>query len=380
MNVLHMQTETVRSTARQILQTSAQAHTELQSLLRAAKSLEVAWRSKSGDAFLADTTELLRRLQLQSELLTILAERLAREAMEWEQADHNGAAAFRALVANRSPMLTVSIFSGGPGNTYRFTSVIMPLFAWLSIGKRLMEFPGWLNSIVDQFLPSAEIVSPVAEGSAPPDQTPSKSFGDLLKETPLEGTASTDAAPASFPSPQADSPARDSRYDSYYNIPIQSQGILYGSAACLPTSLSMITEYYHAKDSVNQSVSAEGLRNMLDLGDGTEGVGVKLDKLNDDLNELGYTNVRNFQSDMDGLRKELADGPVVANIGVRLVSQPTRTLDGPGATNHSVVIRGVSADGVLINDPWSGSEIKLSNEQFASMWSRGDHWLQTVRP
>jgi predicted double-glycine peptidase len=363
-----------------MLQASTRAQTELQSLLRAAKSLEAAWQSKSGDEFLIDATEVIRRLQMQYELLMVLAERVDREALEWEQADHNGAMAFRASNTHFVQALPISIFSGGPGVPSRFTSAVIPLFAGLSIGTLQGKLPGWLNSLLERFFPPTEIISPIAEGSASPQQTPSTTFGDLLKENPHQDTAPAASPSAEIPSQQPAPPSAKEGYDIYYDIPVQSQGALYGSAACLPTSLSMITGYYHARDSANQAISPEGLRNMLDPGDGTEGRGVTLDKLNDDLNELGYTNVRNFQSDMDGLRKELSDGPVVANIGVKLVSSPSRALDGPGATNHSVVVRAVSANGVLINDPWSGSEIQLTQEQFSSMWSKGDHWLQTVRP
>jgi uncharacterized protein YukE len=380
MTTIHLQTENGHQTASMLKQNGAVCLEEVQGLQRALQNLEMSWQGNAQIEFTAQANSLVRQLLAQIDALQMLAEKLEREVIEWEETDRRGGQSFpmsgSALFLGISP----PIFSGGAnGITWPATGVV-PLFAGLSVGSLWQGVPAWLRSFLDRFYTPAEIVSPIAEGPAVPQTAPGKSFGDLIKEMPQAGpTASTEAKPAATVSAEP-SVLPSSEYDIYYDIPAKSQGNLYGNAACLPTSLSMVTDYFHGKDSSNPSVSPEGLKNMLDPGDGTYGVGVKLDKLNDDLAELGYKNVKNFQSDMDGLKKALADGPVVANVGVKLVSNPARGLDGPGAVNHSVVVRGVSSTGVLINDPWSGSEMKLTNEQFSAMWGRGEHWIQTVRP
>ncbi len=376
MTTLHMQTENVHETARQMTQGGEQAVLALRSLSRAVQTLQNTWKGDSSEEFGLEMQDILRRLNTQTDFLLELAGRLDREATEWEVTDRGGWEFFQKAGSNLFRGVPSSIFSGGAN------SAVIPLFAGLSIGQFLGGLPAWLNSFLDRFFSPAELISPIPEESAtiPAPKPPSKTFGDINKETSqASASAETDSHLVDKPeSEPAASPP--SGYDIYYDIPAKSQGKLYGSAACLPTSLSMITDYYHAKDAANRTISPEGLKDMLDPGDGTSGVGVKLDKLNDDLGELGYT-AKNFPSDMDGLKEELANGPVVANIGVRLVSSPARGLDGAGSTNHSVVVRGVASDGgILINDPWSGSEIKLTTEEFSAMWSKGEHWMQTVRP
>lgn len=142
----------------------------------------------------------------------------------------------------------------------------------------------------------------------------------------------------------------------------------------------MLTKYYHGQDPVNKAVEPGDLIKMLDEGDGTSGSGIGLDKLNDDLNEIGYKVTRNFQSDMTGLKDELKTGPLVVNVKVGLTSSPERALLEGNAYNHSVLVKGVSGANVLINDPWSGKEMEIPSDQFERMWSNGGHWAQVVRP
>ena len=77
-------------------------------------------------------------------------------------------------------------------------------------------------------------------------------------------------------------------YTVYHPVPPQSQGERYGRAACLPTAASMILEYYHSQNPAHRTASPDDLIGMLDSGDGTPGKGITLDRLNDDLGELGY--------------------------------------------------------------------------------------------
>ncbi|MGB9723152.1 MAG: hypothetical protein ACP5OO_03065 [Chloroflexia bacterium] len=87
--------------------------------------------------------------------------------------------------------------------------------------------------------------------------------------------------PAAAPSPPAG-------YELYHDLSPRSQGALYGNAACLPTSVSMVLDYYHAQDAAHRTALPGELVRMLDPGDGTPGQGVPGNRMQDELAELGY--------------------------------------------------------------------------------------------
>lgn len=168
------------------------------------------------------------------------------------------------------------------------------------------------------------------------------------------------------------------KYDVYYNIPAISQGTRFGNAACLPTSMSMVLDYYHDSNSNLKSATADELIIMLDYGDGTKGNGIRLDGLDDDIKELGYeSNVT--ASDIGGLVSELKEGPVIVNVGVQLESSP-RDIKQAGSTNHAMLVKALNENTVVVNDPWSGSEKVFSRKTFEGMWSNGHNYMVTVRP
>jgi len=211
--------------------------------------------------------------------------------------------------------------------------------------------PGALKRLIDEKFPPAH----------PPQATPPALSG-------VEGSAQTT-------SPQSPSDG----YDIYYNIPPKSQGALYGSAACLPTSMSMALDHFHAQNPANQTASPNALIGMLDQGDGTLGNGVGLDKLNDDLGELGYNSTVRT-GNMDELGNALNDGPVIVNSQVGLVSTPARDIQPIGTTNHAILVKAINSDSVVINDPWSGTEKVLPRATFEQMWNGGGNYMVIVRP
>jgi uncharacterized protein YvpB len=71
---------------------------------------------------------------------------------------------------------------------------------------------------------------------------------------------------------------------------------------------------------------------------------------------------------------------VIVNAGVKLVSKPARDITQAGSTNHSILVKAISDDSVLVNDPWSGSEKSFSRELFEKMWSNGQNYMVIVRP
>jgi len=169
-------------------------------------------------------------------------------------------------------------------------------------------------------------------------------------------------------------------YTIYHPVSPQSQGERYGRAACLPTAASMILEYYHSQNPAHRAASPDDLIGMLDSGDGTPGKGVTLDKLNDDLGELGYTATTRTGS-LEDLGNLLREGPVIANIKVDLIGTPGNGDIRMGhSVHHSVVVKGMSADAVIINDPWSGKEKAIERTTFEQMWREGGNYMVIIRP
>ncbi|MCX6056694.1 MAG: C39 family peptidase, partial [Chloroflexi bacterium] len=196
--------------------------------------------------------------------------------------------------------------------------------------------PVWLNSFIDKFFPPPKIISPIVETPFPETSEATTPLGELNKKSASQATES--AKPAETVTPPVETPAAPespaSKYDTYYDIPAKSQGTEYGSAACLPTSMSMVLDHFHNGDADLKTATPGELVKMLDNGDGTSGSGVGLDKLNDDLAELGYqSNVTT--GSMEDLSTQLKDGPVIVNTGVKLLSVPARDIAStPGATNQ----------------------------------------------
>jgi uncharacterized protein YukE len=386
MTILHMQTETVRNTAQGMKQSSEAMSAEMQALRASVQRLVTAWDSSASDQFQGEADDLLRQLMRQQESLSILAERVTREVQEWEDVDNRGSQSMRAGASFAAFGLPTA---GGLGSLpFLNGSAILPLFTAISAIPLLSGLPAWLNSFLDKFFVPPAIVSPVpsevegpiAEGTNTTEPgalqhlineklsaKTKTTFGDLLNESPQ---ATESAKPAEPPKPA---------YDTSYDVPAKSQGALYGSAACLPTSMSMALDYYHTQDSANQTASPDTLIGMLDKGDGTWGSGIGLDKMNDDLGELGYKTTVN-SGNMDDLSTALKGGPVIVNSQVVLVSVPARDIIANGSVNHAILVKAINSDSVVVNDPWSGTEKTFSRPTFEKMWNGGSNYMIVVRP
>lgn len=196
-------------------------------------------------------------------------------------------------------------------------------------------------------------------------------FGTLLEKYEREKKDTAESIQSQLPKGPV------GKYDIYYDIPVKSQGTLYGSAACLPTSMSMVLDYYHNSNSNLKTATADELVKMLDPGDGTS-KGIYLNKLDDDLGELGYrSNV--IPGNMDELNAKLKEGPVIVNVGVQLENFP-RNIKQAGSTNHAMLVKAINTNSVVVNDPWSGSEKTFSRQIFENMWSNGENYMVIVRP
>jgi len=387
-----MQTETVRSAALGMKQSSETMGAQLQSIRQALQNLQITWEGSASDQFNAEADAMLRTsIQLQ-EAIAILSVRLEREVQEWEQVDQRGAAAFRGSLFGAgwlSSGIGLPVTAGG-STTSSMTFAILPLMTALSVSQLLTGIPSWLSGFLDRFFPPPTIISPLADNlpsSAPKAATSSaaSTFGDLLKKPPSE--SSPNATSSAQPATQPQAAPADNKYDIYYDVPTESQGDLYGSAACSPTAAVMVMDYFHAKDPANQTVTPSKLVGMLDKSDGTPGKGMPLTNITDELNSLGYKDISvKVNANMQDLKSELNTGPVIVTSGVSIVGPGTiksdvpRAITGPGSVGHALVVKGVSADTVAVNDPWSGSSMDIPMNTFSKMWNNGENAIYAIRP
>ncbi len=162
-----------------------------------------------------------------------------------------------------------------------------------------------------------------------------------------------------------------------YGVPLENQlSIKYkgaiGSLACTPTSISMITEYYHSVDASNKGLSPLDLIQMQepDAESFSMRSGSSANWFFDDLNDAGYTISYNQNKNTIGnLKEQLTSGPVLA-----LVKQSS-------GANHAVVVTGSQNGYVSIADPWQGVNRTYTEQQFVKMWKGlDDGWLVSIRP
>lgn len=390
MTTLHLNTETGHQTASTLRQSAVTAMEEVQSLRRAVQNLEVTWQGNAQMEFTSGMNSISMQLQTQIESLQMIVERLDREVIQWEEVDRRGSSMFQGNRMNISFLMPP--LTGGGWSSDSVQNFFAPLMTSVSIAPFLANLPPWLSKFLDSLFPPKEIISPIPDTLEPPESgtTP---LGELLKKPPTQTPpvepapeppqqpAQPEVPPTATPSAQPNtSPANG--YDVSYDIPAKSQGALYGSAACLPTSMSMVTDYYHAKDASLQAVTPKQLVDMLDPGDGTStgsSPGIGLDRLNDDLAEIGYqSNVQ--PGSMDDLTSKLKEGPVIINAGVSLISNPARDIQNAGSVNHAMLVKAINNDSVVLNDPWSGMEKTFTRATFEKMWKNGQNYMIIVRP
>lgn len=98
MPTIHMETEQVRSIARQLERTADQIQSEVEQVAQRVRG--IPWQSPARESYIADMEALRRKIQATAQQALVLSTRVQREVNEWEQV----AASFGAVgarVANR---------------------------------------------------------------------------------------------------------------------------------------------------------------------------------------------------------------------------------------------------------------------------------------
>ena len=168
-----------------------------------------------------------------------------------------------------------------------------------------------------------------------------------------------------------------------FTVPVKAQGDWLDGKACLPAAVSMVLDYYHHSDSELKTTSIEQFIAILPPGDITPGNGIYIHDIIDELQALGYQNTFYTMTPritLKDLRGYLLSSPLIVQLGVELGHQP-RKLIGVGDHQHALVLLGFSLDGQIayVNDPWSGSQLKLPLELFLDMWNQGYNVTLVIR-
>jgi WXG100 family type VII secretion target len=359
MTTLHMDPETVRLAAREMNQGGEQMAQSVQALNRSMRALRTAWVGGGSEEFGIQTQELVAQMEALAISLNELADRVDREATEWEETDRRGAG-----------NLDEEIVAGG----MKTPSVVS--IAGLTIG-----LPTWLISFIDKFFPSSEVISPLANESVAVSsmsssvpQEPEVTFGDLIEKARLENERRKKPL-----SPQPLNLAKYPREDDGSYLAGQEK-----PDSCAITSTKM---------ALYQAAGIEANESDLRIASHKEkgGYGTIFDpnkqqywgtsplSLDDLVNNVyGDKVVAKFDGTFDGavygngtqMVEELKDA---ANAGKGIVVTMVKTESAGASYVHSVNIVGVKTEGghqvVLINDPEHGGQrLAVPVEEFESAW------------
>ena len=180
-------------------------------------------------------------------------------------------------------------------------------------------------------------------------------------ETDQPYTLNPDALEATTSAQVDSAPAAD----WWHPVPEYSQRDLTAKGAdtqygCVPSSTSMVLDYWHQQDPANPTMSAQELLDTNTSQGEFDKFGMSSSNIHEEVSNLGYTAQDYTNSNLDELKSAVADGPVIAvvKLGVK--------TDG---TNHAVVVTGISEHNeVRINDPWTGKSQTYSWDQFSKSW------------
>lgn len=374
MPALRMETEFVRGVGNQLEQTASTLQQQVQQLTYLVQTLAHTWQGPSAAIFTNEIQTVLQQLNHVVHTGELLNLRLHREVEEWEQVASQFGGGASALW-----QATILASTGG-GQTswlpafFPDLSISLPSLSVVSLlGDWAAQWPDWLKELLAPFLaflqpPTPPTLSTPLSPPSPGQTTFEDLLGNSLPESPMETVT---------PSPEQ---AAAAQFTNGYPVPVKSQGTLGGSAACAPTSVSMILDYYHNQNPQNRTATAQELLEMLDEGDFTYGKGMSLNDITDELQELGYYNVTvKLDATLADLQAQLQEGPVIAIVRLDMKSGQ---LTAAGSVVHAVVVKGLSADGqtVFINDPWVGKEVRLSKDDFVATWQKGQSGLYAIRP
>lgn len=375
---------TLRMDTDAVLESAARSMSELTSISEQVDRIRAAiayldWTAPAASNFSQEMNEYIIVIQTLVNNAEQLLVRVNKEAFAWE-----------AIGASLVPLATnysfLSLLVGG--STSSGASVIvthlLPAIGLLSVFQGwTLRLPLWVLEKISHLLPSAQPTSTASNktGYIPKAWLQSIESDDLvsIEATPAAQTQNEN----SHLSQQVDNPPTPEPFpstiepnDIVHNVPVKSQvGLKYNGTTtaygCVPTSTSMITDYWHQQNEANPTISSQDLLNQNTHQESNGNYqfgsrGMSIDNVADDLTPLGYQvntitgTAENSAEQLNALRAAVNDGPVLAVVRVGLASQ---------GYSHAVVVTGITTDGhVIYNDPLIDSAQKVTLAEFDRSW------------
>jgi len=376
---------TLRMDTDAVLESAARSMSELTSISEQVDRIRAAiayldWTAPAAYNFSQEINECIIDIQTLVNNAEQLLVRVNKEASAWESM---GASPF-PLATNFS---FLSLLVGG--RTLPSASIVvtrlMPAIGLLSVFQGwILRLPLWMKEKISHLLPSTQPTSTASNqtGYIPKAWLQSIESDDLvsIEATPAAQTQNENSylpkqvdnqpTPETFPSTIEPN-------DIVHNVPVKSQvGLKYNGTTtaygCVPTSTSMITDYWHQQNEANPTISSQDLLNQnthqksINGNDQFGSRGMSIDNVADDLTPLGYQvntitgTAENSAEQLNALRTAVNDGPVLAVVRVGLANQ---------GYSHAVVVTGITTDGhVIYNDPLIDSAQKVTLAEFDRSW------------
>lgn len=171
-------------------------------------------------------------------------------------------------------------------------------------------------------------------------------------------------APSDTAQVETASPSADVK-QAIHEVPVKSQrDLVYNDQpseyGCVPTSVSMITDYWHSKDANHPTKSAQEFLDLNAMQKKFATKGMNPSDIHDELSQIGYVAEDHINTNFDQLRDAVKESPVFAIVKLNLKE---------AGANHAVVVTNISEKGdVAINDPWTGQAHTYTQQQFAKSW------------
>lgn len=162
---------------------------------------------------------------------------------------------------------------------------------------------------------------------------------------------------AASPSAEVKQAIREVPVKSQRDLVYNDQPTEYG---CVPTSVSIITDYWNKKDSSNPTKTAQEFLDLNAAQKEFDAKGMSPTDIHDELSRMGYVAEDHTNTNFDQLREAVKASPVLAIVKLNLKE---------AGANHAVVVTNISEKGdVAINDPWTGKSHTYTQEQFTKSW------------
>jgi len=337
----------LRLVSKKILQKAAELNHLTEEVNRINRAL--GWKTHMSQRVESEALNAYEKGQALARKMEEMSRYLDQTAAAFLEADNQGAASLATLPTSGGALWWMNrILPLGELGTFLdylpqaakelFAAILKPIYPLLPASMaiytsaKLLDAPGWISTI-----------EPATYLGDQEERTDSElsGFGKILEE-------------------------RRNR-NKPKEVPIKSQEGLDNQGVktvfgCVPTSVSMVLEYWHNQDSDNKTLSPQQLLDLnISDGDFTEGDGMRIDKIDDELSSIDYKSKTHQNSSREVLIDELAKGPVVAT--VRLGMKKT-------GRSHAVVVTGINenTNTVYINDPEEGTADTCTWDEFAASW------------